>query len=228
MKYMFIWNNKNSDAMGLFVNQMPEPTRAPERFETVEIPGRAGSLLMLEGDDVYDNYTKEIIVQTLRSNPRMQEIMDWLRGSGELILSNERNFSYKARIAAKVQFDRVNNVLMQAVIPFIVEPFKCSRYPDGDRITVASSGETIKNPGNVASKPIISVTGSTSITINSKTIPVSNDSGTVVIDCEAHVATKGGEIYGDIDDFWTLPVGDSTITYTGTPTIVIDPNWRWV
>ena len=49
MKYMFIWNNKNSDYMGLWITKMPEPTRAPERFETVDIPGRAGSLILLEG-----------------------------------------------------------------------------------------------------------------------------------------------------------------------------------
>ena len=228
MKYMFIWNNKNSDYMGLWITKMPEPTRAPERFETVDIPGRAGSLILLEGDDVYENYTKDVIVQTVRTNPRMEEIMEWLRGSGDLILSNEENFSYHARIAAKVQFDKVNNVLMQATITFLVEPFKRSREPASDRISVASSGTVINNPGTVPSKPIVSVTGSSSISINGKTIPVVNDSGTVVIDCDAHVATKAGEIFNDIDEFWTLPVGDCTITYTGTPTIVIDPNWRWV
>lgn len=227
MKHMFIWNNKNSDAMGLWIAKMPEPTRAPERVETINIPGRAGSLTLLEGDDVYDSYLKEIVVQTRRGNPRIQEIMEWLRGESSLILSNEASFSYKARISGKVQFDRISNDLMQAKIPFFVEPFKRSRHPESDRITVVSSGSTIKNPGNIASKPIVTVTGGGSITINSKTIPVA-ETGTVIIDCDAHVATVAGEIYNDIDEFWTLPVGDSIITYTGSPTIVIDPEWRWV
>ena len=230
MKATFIWKNKTSDSMGLFISKLPDPIRAPERVETIEIPGRAGSLTVLEGKDVYDSYTKEIVVQTLRSNPRMQEIMDWLRGDGDLVLSNEPEYAYRARITAKVQFDRVSNDLTQAKLQFFVEPFKKNRYQDSDRITISTSGTNIYNPGNIESKPLVTVTGSGHITIGGKSMMIIQSSGTTLIDCDAKVVVKDGEIipgYGE--DFWTIPVGESAVTFTsGTPTIVIDPNWRWV
>ena len=228
----FVWNNKNSSAMGLWISKLPKITRAEERYDTVEVPGRAGSLIMLEGEDVYESYMKECTVQTRRNNPLMQEILDWLRGDGELVFSNEIGFMYNGRIAAAVSFDRISNDLAQAKIPFFVEPFKMHRYPDKDKITFSANG-TIINPGNVSSKPKVKVTctGTVAITIGGETMTFYSMAGTIIIDCDARIITAGGNIWGGTSsgEFWTIPVGRSSITISGaSATVEIEPNWRWV
>lgn len=231
----FIWNNMNSSAMGLWISRLPKITRANERYDTVEIPGRAGSLILLEGEDVYDSYVKECVVQTRRNNPLIPQILDWLRGDGSLVFSNESEYMYKGRIAAEVSFDKVSNDLVQAKIPFFVEPFKQRRYPDKDIVTLTASG-TIYNPGNVASPPVVSIvaSGNKNITIGSMTMKFKNLSGTaskpVVVDCDAGIITKDGELWDQEveNDFWRIPKGEVSVTVPSSTTIIIDPAWRWV
>lgn len=236
MKPWFIWNNKNSDSMGLWVSKLPKISRAPERYEQVTIPGRAGALTLLEGEDVYDSYVKEITVQTVNTNPRLQEILAWLRGSGDLVVCTEINRVYRGRIVAAVEFERIGNSLLQARIPILVEPLKRSRYPEAnDRITITAASANLRNPGDVASKPVVSITGSgaLTITIGGTAMAFTGVSGTIVVDCDAEMVTQGGALWtGSYSgEFWRIPAGASTFAKTGTGTLtsaVIDPAWRWV
>lgn len=232
MRPWFLWNNQNSDDMGLWISKLPKITRAKERYETVDIPGRAGSLTLLEGEDIYEPYVKECTVQTVNWNPRMEEILDWLRGNGELVFSNEIEYMYRGRIAGEVSFERIGNNLLQARIPFFVEPFKRSRYPDKDNIIVTDESALIVNVGNVASHPVVCITGSGSnvITIADQEMSFSGISGTIVVDCDAEIITKDDEIWTGTysGDFWKIPVGTQYISQTGNMSIAVEPHWRWV
>ena len=164
MMHWFIWKGLNSfNDFGLWISSMPRPKRAAERGETIEIPGRSGSLILLEGDEVYDSYEKDIVVTTHNDNPKLQQMLSWLCGSSDLILSNESGFAYEGRILDEVAFERVDNSLVQATIRFFVEPLKKSRYGDST-ITLTSSGD-ILNLGDRASRPIVSITASGTKTI---------------------------------------------------------------
>ena len=237
MNPWFIWNNKNSlSDFHLWINKLPKITRAKERYTTVDVPGRAGSLIMIEGEDVYDSYTREITVLTRNDNPYIQKALDWLRGEGTLVVCNEIDKSYSGRIVSEVQFDRLGNDLLQAKITFFVDPFKANRYPDKDAVTVTAASASIFNPGDVKSKPVVKIVGSGSntITIGGKSMTFSSLSGTsskpVVVDCDAHIITKDGGLWTNSvsGEFWKIPKGSSTITQTGSMTITIQPNWRWV
>lgn len=238
MKPWFIWNDKNSDAMGLWISKLPRTTRANERYEQVTIPGRAGSLTLLEGEDVYDGYVKEIIVQTVNTNPLLQTILDWLRGSGKLVLSTEDSKVYNGRIAAAVEFERVGNSLLQAKIPIFVEPFKRRRHEADDQLVITDVSATIYNPGDVASKPLVTITtgGETaqtvSVTISGRMMVFTDVLGTIQVDCEAEIVTQNGEIWTGSytgNSFWKIPVGACPIARTGSGgSVTIDPRWRWV
>ena len=229
----FIWKGKNSlGDFGLWIGKLPKRIRPEERHEEIEIPGRAGSLLMLEGDDVYSSYTTEMTV-IARNSINVDRIAEWLRGSSELVLSTDINKCRKARIVGEVAFERIGNDLQQAVIPFLFQPFRRSRLPvTTDRVTITGSSASIINPGDVASKPIVRITGSGSntITIAGNAMSFTDLSGTVVVDCGAQMITKGNDIWTKAvtGDFWELPVGESVISQTGNATIVIDPNWGWI
>lgn len=237
MKPWFIWNGMNSDAMGLWISKLPKITRAPERYEQVEIPGRAGKLTLLEGDDVYDDYVKEVSVQTVNWNPLLHEVINKLRGEGDMVFSNEIDRVYHGRIAPEVAFERLGNSLLQAKIQIITEPFKRNRYEAKDRISSSDSVINIYNPGDVASRPYVSVTGVgnyTGITIGGVSMGFDSLTGTIDIDCDAEVITylNSGvrEIWTGsyIGEFWKIPVGASQIAVTGGASIVLDPKWRWV
>ena len=230
MFHWFTWHNKNSlKDFDLWIGKLPKITRAPERYEEVKIPGRAGSLILLEGDDVYDSYEKECTVITRNTNPKLQEALEWLRGSGDVVFSNEIEKAYEARIIAPVEFARIGNSLLQAKIVFFCEPLKKSIAED--QLTFTASGSII-NRGDVASKPIVSITatGNRTITIGGTAMTLKNLSGTVDVDCDAGIITKNGALWTEevTGDFWRIPKGQSAVTLPESTSITIQPRWRWV
>lgn len=226
----FIWKNKNSHGdFGLWISKLPKITRPKERYSTIDVPGRAGSLIMLEGDDVYESYQKDITIQTTNWNPRIDEMKEWLSGKGDLIICTESDRVYEARIVGEVSFERIGNNLVQAKIPFFCEPFKKNRYEASDSITLTANG-TITNKGNVASKPRVSITGSgsnVSVTIAGQTMTFNSLTGTIVVDCDAHMITQGTSLWTGTftGEFWKIPTGQSTVTTAVS--ITIEPRWRW-
>ena len=195
----FIWKDEKSSDLGLWISKLPKITRANEKYSTIDIPGRAGSLIMLEGTDVYESYLKECKIQTVNTNPRLQQILNWLRGEGEAIFSNEQDKVYHGRIASQVEFDRISNDLIQATVQFFVEPFKRSLYPDYDQKTVSSSSATIYNTGDVASKPLITITKSgnstVNLTIGGQRMSFKHVDGTIIVDCDARLITRQAAAY---------------------------------
>jgi phage-related protein len=280
----FIWKGKNSlSEFGLWINKLPSRMRADERNEQVEIPGRAGSVILLEGEDVYKSYVANITV-IARNSLNISRILDWLRGSGDLIISTESDKAREARIVGKVEFSRLGNNLQQATIPFLCQPFRKSLHPEqADRITITGSSSTIFNPGDVASNPIVKITGSgeKTIVIAGTQMKFQHVEGTLTVDCDAQIITAHSDAYdssryyykGDYctasnklytftdsgtgsalvsggkreevsgwdgnafdyiwpgtyeGEFWKLPKGESAYSRTGSATVVIDPNWRWL
>ena len=185
MFHWFTWKNKSSlKEFDLWIGKLPKITRAPERHQEIKIPGRPGSLILLEGEYVYDSYEKECTVITRNTNPKIQEALEWLTGSGDVVFSNEIDKAYEARIISPVEFARIGNSLLQAKIVFFCEPLKKQRNESA--VSFSASG-TIKNPGDVPSKPQITFTasGNQTITVNGKTLTLNNmPGGETLVDCE--------------------------------------------
>ena len=231
----FIWNGVESRAMDVWVSELPPPTRAAERVEEAEILGRAGTLTVLEGDDVHEGYTKECRI-TVRSDADFGTLLDWLRGDGEAIFSNEPDRVYYGRIAGEVKFTKVSNSLKTATIPFSVHPHKGQTPPESD--IAVNESTTVYNPGTVASKPIITLTFTESatarfgdVTVTLTHEPAEGETAaeeTVVMDCDAELVTQDGEIWeGSMTgDFPRLEPGNNEIVLTDC-TAVIKPRWRW-
>lgn len=229
----FVWNGKNSYAdFGLWVRKFPKHTRAKERYEEIEIPGRPGSLTLTEGEDVYAAYSDEMVV-SCKDGINIDKVIEWLRGSGDLVLSDDISKARTGRIVNEVKFDREEKEhLFVGTIPFLFQPFRKLIKPYTISVTAAS--DTISNPGDVASKPVVSITGSgnNTITIDGQamTFALGSSSVTINVDCDAHIITSGNAIWSGTfsGEFWKIPKGQSTITQTGSDTIVIAPNWRWL
>ena len=99
MQPYFIWKNIDSRTMGIWVSELPAPTRAAERTHQVEIPGRAGTLTLREGDNVHVGYLKDTRI-TVAADADFAAILDWLSGDGEVVFSNEPDRAYLAHLGA--------------------------------------------------------------------------------------------------------------------------------
>ena len=281
MNPWFNFKGKNSAGLGLWVSALPKIVAPVERVETVIIPGRAGELHLTEGEDVCDAYPKDITV-TCRNEAITPELTAWLCGDGDLKVSNDQQFVYQARVSGKVEFARLGNHLSQAVIPFLVQPFKKAANEAQYQQTISAT-TTIVNHGHIASKPKMSMTGTGSLTIScggrSMTFahrPV----GGLLVDCDAEImvataqafdssayyypgdyvkVTENSVVYlyrvtteglgsaveweqigvaPDVFEYlwmgdWSgkylrIPTGSNSFAVTGTASITIDPQWRWL
>ena len=231
----FIFKNTNSSSKtGLIVTSLPPVTKPPKRTETIDIEGRDGDIVIEHG---YEAYDKKIEIGLTRGY-NIDDIISWLDGSGDLIMSNESDKVYKARIIKQIDFERLL-VFKTASVTFHVQPYKYKYDEDDVSATssqISSKSMTVTNRGNVSSKPLIRLTGSGTVTFKLNgadlfTYTFPSEDSYVDIDSEeqdAYVSStlKNRNMNGS---FPVLNVGSNTISWTGTLTTVkVTPRSRWL
>ena len=247
----FIWNGKDSREMGVIVTGIPPVVYPAERVEEKKILGRSGSLLLTEGEGVFDGYYKAVTIANRRALEH-REIAAWLRGAGKLVLSSEPNYCYDARVIKEAQATRVFKNVYEGSVAFFVQPLK-EEYPPEPVVPITASGDgstTITARGDVPARPVYRIegTGEIVLTVGDATedgtgsvLSIDLDTGMdgFVVDTDAAMVTSldGTEnlcslcelFYNGFRGLW-LPVGETTtISWTGSVTSVsIDPRWRWL
>ena len=230
MNDWFEWNGVRCTEKGIHVLEQPPITVPEERVKYTEVPGRAGSLTTLEGDDVYDDFvlTAECIVADPAQIP---VIVGWLKGSGTLALANRPGGYYLARVSNQIPFEKIlrGNPHRSFSVNFRCKPFWYQA--DVDPITLTTSGSTVTNPGCIASEPVITVTGDGDITlmVGMQIIELTDVDGEITIDSTIQEAyNDDGSWNGKMEgDFPLLKPGMNAISWDGDVTSVeIEPNWR--
>ena len=227
----FTWNGIDSRSFGLLISKLPSITRGQERVDQITIPGRSGHLIMKQGDDVRSGYRLDVSV-ILPIQVDEQPILAWLTGSGSAVFANDPTRCYDARIIGEVSFVRASNTLKTATIPFWCQPYK-AQYPTEGAITLTGTTNTVTNPGDVASKPKVTIdtTGDVTVTIGGVAMAFSSLAAKIIVDCDAHIITNNdGTLWTGTytGNFWKLPKGQSTVTASKSCTIKIEPRWRWL
>lgn len=233
MRNYVIINGVNSNTKkGLAIKELPPITKPSIRTNTETIDGRDGDLVTKLGYSAYDK-TIEI---GLFGNYDINEIISYFNQDGEIIFSNENDKYYNFQILNQIDYEELIK-FRTANVTFHCQPFK---YEVGETAISLSSGDnTVKNKGNIYSKPIISITGSgnISVSLNSNqifSIDLSEEDD-IVIDIEKLEAYDPDDysllnrkVTGDYDDF-KLNVGDNTVTLSGTITDASISNYsRWL
>ena len=196
---MYPWFNfkgVNSAGAGLCVTKLPKIVVPAERVKSVVIPGRAGELHLTEGEDVCDGYKKEIVV-TCINDAITPELENWLCGAGDLIVSNDQLFAYDARISGSVEFARLGNCLSQATIPFFVQPFKKSVNEAQYQQTISATANIV-NPGHIAAKPKLTMTGTGSLVLSCGGTVMTfthRPVGGLLVDCEAEIMVATAQAF---------------------------------
>lgn len=247
----FIWNGVDSRDKGIIVTDIPPAVYPAERVEEVVIPGRSGSLIRTQGDDVYDSYTLTVGIAN-KGTASYWSIASWLRGSGKLILSKEPNRVYDARIIKQASAAYAFRNNFNGPVGFVVQPLKAS-FPGDAPIEITASGagsDTITGSGDVTARPVITIEGSgklildvgdaseggtgSRIVINQETggdgCVIDTDAGTVTnLQGTASLTSLTELFYNGFRGLWLDAASTTEIEWNENVTaITIAPRWRWL
>ena len=226
----FSFKGKDSRDFGILISAAPEKVRAERRVEQITIPGRNGELTVDEG--TYAPYVISVECST-RGSDRLDEIVAWLDGAGELILCTEPDKVFLASIYNKISVADMIYLYNSFLLQFRVQPFKYSVNAISDTLDLTAP-TTIRNSGTVYSEPLITVYGSGDITltVNGTGFPLYGVNESITIDSEMMEVFKGNanqnSKYGGVE-FPRFEVGKNEISWTGNVQKVrIEPRWRWL
>lgn len=224
-----VWKNIDSkDIEGLIICELPPISKPKMRTKETCVDGVDGSTFEDLGFETYD----KTIQIGLRGNFDIDEIIEYFSGEGNLILSNESDKYYKARIIDQIDYDRLLR-FRTANVRFKVQPFKYSNDENVKLFEITNQTSlNIFNNGNYKSKPIIKICGSGTIEFKQEGITIFNYSFPendtyVVIDSDkqdAYVndALKNRNMLGD---FPVLKIGKNIVSWTGTITKIEVSNY---
>ena len=238
----FIWNNIDCRAKGIILQGSPAIVRPEERVKHVEIPGRAGDVTETEGTDIFNSYIQTVGI-SVKGGFRVREIYSWLRGSGYVTFSGEPDRRQAARVIGAITLNKHSRNLdwWEGEVQFYCQPLKEKlRNPT---VEITTSGDTIRNEGDVISRPqLIVTTSSTSFTVtvagdgtpaeNSITVTGITSGTRYIIDSDIMEVTKrsNGALHTKDSSgaFPVLAVGTNTITGSGWSKIEIDKRERFL
>lgn len=248
----FEWNGVKCTQYGMHVLGQPSILSAAERVSNEEIPGRSGTLTLLEGDNIFDDVTIAVVCviddpyETVdgESISRISKICGWLRGNGTIKFANQQEGYRKGRVANQISFDKIvnGNPHMSFQVQFRCQPFFYLNSGE-EAVNVTTETKSLYNPGNIPSEPVIKFTGTAegTIMVGNSTMLINSfeDVDYIMLDCEAKIAYTG--VPGDANDpvkllgtrvtgeWLTIPTGTSFFTMTGGITsALITPRWRCV
>lgn len=227
----FNFKGISSDNFNIIVNSLPPISKPAMRVEETEIDGVDGIIFEDLG---YESYEKKIKITITKNN--VDEIIKWLNGEGDLVLSNEPNKYYKAKVIEQIDFE--NLIKYEPVeVTFRVQPFK---YEYGEEIVTTLTEDiteiSVENLGNCISKPIIKITGSGTInfilngnSLFNYTFP--EEENEVTIDSQKQDAYLGITLKNRnmLGEFPTFEIGENIITWDGNiESIEISSKSRWL
>lgn len=224
----FTYNGTASSTYGIFIEHRPVLTFPKRVIESISVPGRSGNLLFDTG--AYENVTLTYQV-AYKGNVRSNgvDIATWLYQNDYLTLTDTYEPSYfrKAVYVSPLNVTDIIAVAGRAAITFDCKP---QRYLlSGLTAITPTSGDDITNLYQPA-LPIISLTGNGTLTVGSKTVTISGNTGTLVLDSERQTAEVAGNNANSLitlsDGFPALENGDTTVSWDGTiANVSIVPNW---
>ena len=208
---------------------------APERVvDMVAIPGRNGALAMDEGrfENIEITYPAGTFAATQSDfADNVKAFRNILCSRHSYVRLSDDYHTDEFRLALYKSGLEVDPVSYNRAGEFnIVFTAKPQRFlTSGESTTTLTASGTISNPTNFDSQPLITVTGTGTLTVNGVQITISKTPTT--IDCESMEAYNGntsrnGDIVLSPNKFPVLSPGSNTITLSaGLTKVEIVPRW---
>ena len=234
MRNYIILNGVSSQTIsGLLIQNLPPISKPKQRVEVEEIDGRDGDIITYLG---YGAYDKEFKIG-LYGSYDVDEIIEYFNSEGTVIFSNEEDKYYNYQIIEQIDFDKLLR-FKEATVKMHIQPFKYSAE-DNQKVfnTSGTTSISIRNSGNIYSRPVITITGTGTInlSLNGNQLFVINmgSYNSITIDTNNMNAYNGStllnrNIIGSYDNF-KLNIGNNTISWSGTITQIEINNYsRWI
>lgn len=242
MQSFFVWNGIDCRAMGINLHGPVPIIRPEERVKHKQIPGVSGDLTETEGADIYNSYIQTASI-SVKGGFRVRDIYKWLRGDGYVTFSGEPDRKQKARVIGAITLNRISRNMDKHAgeIQFYCQPLKELLHEE--KVTVNTSGETVRNNGDVICRPMYKVTASdTSFTLTvAGTGTPANNSITLSSITSGHVYwidAESMEVWNSTfatlrtkkstGNFPVMGVGNNTITFSGLSSVEIERRERYL
>lgn len=211
----FIFNNTSSEDRGIIVNKIPPISKAERSFEEITVPGRNGNLYI--DNKCYNSLTYEITC-TLMPGSNIRTIARWLNGSGKLTISTELDKFYNVIVKNQIDFEQVYRVCNEFVVVFDVEPIAYSIQEK--ELVISKETKFIIKESTYDIKPYIKINGNGNITltVNNKSIILSDVEQYIELDCELEEVYKDNENCNnkaECEEFPMLLPGSNHISWVG-------------
>lgn len=218
---------------GLLIQNLPPISKPKQRVEVEEIDGRDGDIVTYLG---YGAYNKEFKIG-LYGSYDVDEIIEYFNSQGTVIFSNEEDKYYNYQIIEQIDFDKLLRY-KEAVVKMHVQPFKYSSEDNEKTFTINNETSiTIRNSGNIYSRPVLTITGSGNIDLSLNGIQLFDinmgNYTSITIDTNNMNAYNGStllnrNVTGSYDNF-KLNVGKNTISWSGNISQIQINNYsRWI
>lgn len=216
---MVLWNNTDLRTKGIIVEKIPTITKPKKRFDTHEIEGRNGVLIVDKG--TYDTFIVSLSCHFNETNS-IDEIKSFLDGFGKLSIDGVRE--YEAILRNNIDFEEIlTSGFRKFQLQFLCNPIAHDITATDVSITSTPTTLTINQTANTY--PVLTIKGSGNVVFyfnNKRFDLLSLDSTkTYTLDCNAKEIVDNASINCSNKmkyDFPYLKPGENTITYTGTLT----------
>lgn len=233
----FEFKGIRSDQMGIMLKQMPVRSLPGRNFTRKAVSGRDGTLKY--GDFTYKDTTVRLECD-VRDETKLEAILGWLTGSGDLRFSDEPDRVYAASIEKEYSRSSIQPRLtgQRFTVTWTCAPFR-KEYDPLEGINITTSGVVVKNPGTATALPRVEIHGSGdfSLTIGMETIFFAGIDGGIVVDSELMDALnlEGSQLLNDKISGMPFEIqpGNNTVSWLlgdgGEITkVVITPRWRYI
>lgn len=232
-----IFNGRSSREIGLVVEEPPEYETPARRYDTVDIPGRNGSLILDTG--CWENATRTYKVALVTERVRLQytdmmnKFSEWIHSTvtyARLEDSYEPDYYRHAVFLEEISISNLYNKGGQAELTFDCKPQRFLKV--GDEAITITTDTTMQNPTNFASLPIIHIYGNGILVVGEYTITINDTSEKpeLYLDCElqdAYIGTTNKNAAIQVPNgFPILKPGANGIGFSGGITKVeVTPRW---
>lgn len=238
MAYIIINGVSSKNINGLLIQTLPPISKPTIRTSAEEIDGRDGDIITTLGYKAYD----KVFSIGLKGDYNVDDVIKFFDTSGKVTFSNEIDKYYNFAIYNLIDFNKLLRY-KTANVTMHVQPFKYSidetpiKWTNSGSETIANI--SVRNNGNIYSKPIVTITGSGTINLYIGTtqvlkIELSSAGETIVIDVGAMNATDGEgdylnrQVTGDYNNL-VFPAGVNNFRVTGNVTnVTIEKYNRWI
>jgi phage-related protein len=208
----FIFNDIRSDDMKIYIEHLPPIVKPPMRYELIKVDG---SNIIDIKENGYDAYEKTLTIGLKEAD--IEKVMNWLRGKGKLIFSNELDKYYNACILDQIDYEKALR-FRKARISFLCQPYKYATWEE------ETTSRYLINQGNIDCLPLMTIYGSGTVNVyvnevKACTVTINQY---ITLDGEKQEAYKGDIIQNRYmtGDFPRLRPGENVISFTGNVTEV--------